>query len=70
MAENNERKIKYLASRFPDVPVFEDASDLHKSHARCANGKSCAVEKAGLCPNKSQAITPLWDCGVSFLIPG
>lgn len=49
MAENVERKSKYLKSRFPDVPVFEDAADLHKPNARCDGGHSMKVPEVRMC---------------------
>lgn len=49
MAENDERKQAYLATRFPHVKcgVFEDAAHLGRANARTSLGHAAAVPEAG-----------------------
>ena len=46
MTEICPGKQEYLRERFVDVPMFSDASDLSKTHAKTADGLAHAVPKA------------------------
>ena len=46
MAEIDKGKQRYLAQRFPHTIMFQDVSDLHKTHARTWDGGAAKVPKA------------------------
>ena len=43
MAEIHRGKQRYLAERFPGVPIFQDVTDLTRLHAPTSDGGSIKV---------------------------